>query len=128
MMFPKDPKPVRSEDYRRLVASLDCIFCGRGGASQACHPNSSGLILGRPGKMKGRKACDLLCFPAGHEFACGHHKAYDEYRLEMTGGKARQAEMEPILAQMTQEKLIAMSENDQSIRRILFNVGLLEKS
>ena len=49
-------KPVRSEDYRRLVASLPCVICGVPGQSQAAH--------GSEGKGMGIKASDLELFPA----------------------------------------------------------------
>jgi len=48
-------EPVRSEAYRRAVASLSCIRCGIAGHSQAAHPNT--------GKGAGTKADDRLCFP-----------------------------------------------------------------
>lgn len=48
-------EPVRSEEYRRLVAALPCILCGSVGSSQAAHPNT--------GKGAGIKADDRLCFP-----------------------------------------------------------------
>lgn len=54
-------KAVRSEKYRRLVASLPCICCGAEGYSQAAHPNT--------GKGMGQKADDNLCFPL-----CGPHQ------------------------------------------------------
>lgn len=55
MMFPKNP-PVRSEPYRRLVASLPCVICGVEGYSQAAH--------GSEGKGMAIKASDLELFPA----------------------------------------------------------------
>lgn len=47
--------PVRSETYRRLVASLPCIFCGIDGFSQHAHGNN--------GKGMALKTCDLFAFP-----------------------------------------------------------------
>lgn len=52
--YPKEA-PVRSESYRRWVASLPCIVCGVDGYSQAAHPNK--------GKGMALKTSDLLCFP-----------------------------------------------------------------
>ena len=46
--------PVRSEAYRRAVASLPCIACGIQGYSQAAH---------LPPEAKGMKQSDLLTFP-----------------------------------------------------------------
>ena len=66
--------PVRSEAYRRAVASLPCIACGIQGYSQAAH---------LPPEAKGMKQSDLLTFP----LCCtrvgipGCHQDYDQYRL-----------------------------------------------
>ena len=78
--------PVRSEAYRRVVASLPCIACGIQGYSQAAH---------LPPEAKGMKQSDLLTFP----LCCtrvgipGCHQDYDQYRLfpreaAMTVGRA----------------------------------------
>lgn len=48
-------EPVRSESYRRLVASLPCIACGIDGFSQHAHANQ--------GKGMALKVCDLMAFP-----------------------------------------------------------------
>ena len=48
-------EPVRSLEYRRLVAQLACKHCGVLGLSQAAHPNT--------GKGAAIKASDLECFP-----------------------------------------------------------------
>ena len=90
--------PVRSEAYRRLVASLPCIACGIHGYSQAAH---------LPPEAKGMKQSDLLTFP----LCCtrvgipGCHQDYDQYRLfprdaAMTVGRA--------LAADTQRRIHAM--------------------
>ena len=64
--------PLRSEPYRRLVASLPCICCGIGGSSQAAHPNSA--------KGMGTKADDRLCFPlcADRPGVRGCHSKFDQ--------------------------------------------------
>jgi hypothetical protein len=49
---------VRSESYRRYVASQACFACGIEGFSQAAHPNQA-----KYGKGKGIKASDAFCFP-----------------------------------------------------------------
>ena len=78
--------PMRSEAYRRAVASLPCIACGIQGHSQAAH---------LPPEAKGMKQSDLLTFP----LCCvrvgvpGCHQDYDNYRLfpkhaAMTVGRA----------------------------------------
>ncbi len=67
-------QPVRSEAYRRAVASLACFACGIQGHSQAAHLPPDG---------KGLKQCDLLTFP----LCCvrmgipGCHQDYDQYRM-----------------------------------------------
>ena len=48
-------EPYRSEPYRRWVASLQCIHCGRDGISQAAHSDT--------GKGMGIKSCDSTCIP-----------------------------------------------------------------
>jgi hypothetical protein len=63
--------PVRSEAYRRWIATLPCFACGIEGYSQAAHPNY--------GRGLGQKASDLDCFPLcctrpGH---MGHHYEHD---------------------------------------------------
>lgn len=77
-------EPIRSEEYRRLVAALPCAHCGIHGFSQAAHPNE--------GKAKGAKADDNLCFP----LCCtrpgidGCHVLFDRYKL---GTRAESVEM-----------------------------------
>ena len=52
--FPK-AKIVRSESYRRFVASHPCFGCGIEGSSQCAHANE--------GKGMGMKVCDTRSFP-----------------------------------------------------------------
>lgn len=52
-MIPK-ARPVRSESYRRFVASQPCFCCGIQGYSQCAHANGGGM---------GTKASDLDSFP-----------------------------------------------------------------
>ena len=54
---------IRSEPYRRFVASHACFGCGLEGWSQAAPPNQA-----KYGKGKGIKASDEFCFPL-----CGSH-------------------------------------------------------
>ena len=91
--------PVRSEAYRRAVASLPCAICGVPGYCQAAHANQ--------GKGMGMKACDLTCFPAcgprpGFQ---GCHAALDQGALFL---KAVRREMEPVWAADTRRKIQAM--------------------
>lgn len=85
---PREPKPIRSEEYRRLVAFLPCFHCQIEGRSQAAHPNS--------GKAKGAKLSDLDCFPlcADVPGAEGCHKLFDTYRLVAKGDPMRAFEKE----------------------------------
>jgi hypothetical protein len=63
--------PVRSEAYRRYVASHPCFACGIEGWSQCAHANGGGM---------GTKASDLETFPLcctrpGHQ---GCHVMFDQ--------------------------------------------------
>lgn len=91
--------PVRSEAYRRLVASLPCAICGVPGYSQAAHANQ--------GKGMGLKACDLTCFPAcgPRPGIQGCHAALDQGALFT---KAVRRELEPVWAADTQSRIKAM--------------------
>ena len=70
MLGPK-VKPVRSESYRRYVASHDCFGCGISGWSQCAHDNY--------GKGMGWKVCDLRSFPlCGPRYGLiGCHQQFD---------------------------------------------------
>ena len=90
--------PVRSEAYRRAVASLPCLACGIQGYSQAAH---------LPPEAKGMKQSDLLTFPlcCTRVGIAGCHQDYDQYRLfpraaAMAVGRAWAAD--------TQRRLLAM--------------------
>lgn len=71
--LPKDA-PVRDRAYRRLVAALPCIHCGRPGRSQAAHGPAMG---------KGIKASDADLFPlcADEPGEIGCHTKFDRYVL-----------------------------------------------
>ena len=78
--------PLRSEAYRRAVASMPCIHCGIEGYSQHAHENA--------GKGKGMKADDrcampLCCTRPGIE---GCHAAFDGYHLLPGGREAHHAQ------------------------------------
>lgn len=91
--------PLRSEAYRRAVASLPCAICGVHGYSQAAHANQ--------GKGMGMKACDLTCFPAcgPRPGIQGCHAALDQGALFT---KAVRRELEPVWAADTQRRIKAM--------------------
>ena len=83
--------PVRSESYRRFVASHPCFECGYEGASQAAHPNFlKGMSL---------KTSDLDCFPlcASHGLSMGCHYMHDNL-IEMTREERREREARYIKA------------------------------
>lgn len=89
---------VRSEPYRRLVASLPCIFCGIKGYSQHAHQNpGKGLSL----KVDDRCAMPLCCTRPGVE---GCHPKFDLYRL-VPGGNEAHAELGRKWAAMTRHHL-----------------------
>jgi len=96
--------PVRSEAYRRAVASLPCINCGVPGHSQCAHSNS--------GKGAGIKASDLDSFPlctvhpgADGRLVQGCHENFDQGALFT---KAVRRELEPVWAADTRRKLLAL--------------------
>ena len=96
--------PVRSEAYRRAVASLPCINCKVPGYSQCAHSNS--------GKGAGIKASDLDSFPlctvhpgADGGLVQGCHERFDQGALF---SKAVRRELEPVWAADTQRSLLAM--------------------
>ena len=96
--------PVRSEAYRRAVASLPCAICGVPGYSQCAHSNS--------GKGAGIKASDLDSFPlctvhpgADGGLVQGCHERFDQGAMF---SKAVRRELEPVWAADTQRRLLAM--------------------
>ena len=91
--------PVRSEAYRRAVATLPCAICGVPGYSQAAH--------GSEGKGMGIKACDLTLFPAccDRPGVRGCHSLLDQGALFT---KAVRRELEPVWAADTRRKLLAL--------------------
>jgi hypothetical protein len=111
---PKDPEPVRDEDYRRLVAALPCSFCKIEGASQAAHGNR--------GKGLGLKTCDLTTFPACHEGAKGCHAKFDRYGF---GPADEQAAIAQTMAGRTRLALIVRAQDDPHARKVLLRVGIL---
>lgn len=79
-------KPLRSEPYRRLVATLPCIHCGAEGYSQHAHENAG---KGKGMKADDRRAMPLCCARPGIE---GCHAAFDQYRLLPGGRDAHHAQ------------------------------------
>lgn len=76
---------LRSEPYRRLVASMRCAWCGVSGFSQYAHENmGKGLGL----KVDDRRGFPLCGTRPGVE---GCHVAFDQYRLLPGGRDAHRA-------------------------------------
>lgn len=93
--------PVRSEEYRRAVATLPCVICGVPGYSQAAHANT--------GKGMGIKACDLTLFPAcaDRPGVVGCHTKLDQGALF---SKAARRTLESVWAADTQRKIKLMGQ------------------
>ena len=91
--------PVRSEAYRRAVASLPCVVCGVPGFSQAAH--------GSAGKGMAIKACDTTLFPAccDRPGVRGCHSQLDQGAMFR---KAVRQELEPVWAADTQRQIAAL--------------------
>jgi putative hemolysin len=91
-------EPVRSEPYRRLVASMDCIHCGKQGRSQHAHTNE--------GKGKSLKNDDRDAMPwcADEPGLQGCHAAFDQYIL-LDGGRAAHVEQGRTWAALTREAI-----------------------
>lgn len=92
-------KPIRSEAYRRAVASLPCVICGYPAPSQAAH--------GSDGKGMGLKACDLTIFPAcaDRPGVRGCHSKLDQGALF---SKAVRRTLEPVWAADTRRRITSM--------------------
>lgn len=91
-------QPVRSEAYRRAVASLPCVICGIAGQSQAAHGSGAGTAVC---KGMGIKSCDLTCAP----FCVPHHQQLDQGALF---SKAVRHQLEPAWAADTQRRVHSM--------------------
>lgn len=102
-------EPMRSEQYRRLVAMLPCKNCGIAGYSQAAHPNT--------GKGAGIKTDDRLCFPlcADRPGTRGCHSLFDQGTLFT---KAVRREIEPVWGADTRRQIEAMGLWPKNLRRI----------
>lgn len=110
---------VRSEPYRRAVASLACYRCRLEGFSQACH--------GDENKSMSRKTCDLTCWPgcgARPDGSMGCH----EYVSRVMSREHRR-EFEKLAAADTQAALILKSQEPGKeaarLRTILRDIGLV---
>jgi len=109
-------RPVRSEDYRRLVAALPCFLCGIEGFSQAAHADE--------GKGLGMKSSDLTCWPA-----CGTRPGKTGCHFDVgTAGYMTRDErrtLEQNAAAHTRNILLALAYTDRATADVLRKVGLL---
>ena len=114
MLGPKQPI-VRSEAYRRLVASLPCYRCGIEGYSQAAHADA--------GKGMGIKTDDLTVYPL-----CGERRETPgcHFVVGRLFTKAERREFEIAGAAWTQDHLIMLSGDDPKLRAVLVKVGLVK--
>lgn len=99
MMFPKTTA-IRSEPYRRLVASFPCKACGIQGYSQAAHVPPDGKGVKQDDREIFALCCTRVCIT-------GCHTDFDQYRMfprdqAMTVARAWAAD--------TRRQVIAMGE------------------
>jgi hypothetical protein len=113
-MAPKPAEPVRHERYRRLVASLPCIYCGIEGHSQCAHANQ--------GKGMSTKADDRMSFPlcACRPGVSGCHAQLDQgalfskaVRRETEDEWARRTRMQIDAAGLWPSDLARWSDDDE---------------
>lgn len=90
--------PVRSEAYRRAVASLPCAYCDIEGYSQHAHENEG---KGKSQRLDDRRAMPLCCTRPGIE---GCHVAFDQYRL-VPGGRQAHVALGRAMAAKTRRQL-----------------------
>jgi uncharacterized CHY-type Zn-finger protein len=100
-------QPLRSEAYRRLVASLACISCGVVGQTQCAHSNSPAA-----GKALALKADDRESFP----LCLRCHQSFDQGAMF---SKTDRREIEPLWANSTRMKLRRMAEGDAAVRAVV---------
>lgn len=90
--------PLRSEKFRRAVASLPCAHCHIEGYSQHAHENEG---KGKGEKLDDRRAMPLCCARPDIE---GCHAAFDQYRL-VSGGRQAHIELGRAMAAQTRRQL-----------------------
>lgn len=87
---------VEHEGYRRLVAALDCMWCGRQGRSNHAHENEN---KGKGLKLDDRRAMPLCVDDMGKS---GCHTAFDQYAL-IDGGRETHVELGRAMAAKTRK-------------------------
>jgi len=98
--------PVRSEAYRRIVASMDCIHCGRSGPSQAAHADFS--------KGGGIKTDDRTCFPACAT-APGRVGCHDLIGATGTFSRDERRKIEKLYGASTRAKILSSGQWPKSV-------------
>ena len=96
--IPKD-RPLRSEAFRRVVASLPCAWCGIAGFSQHAHENEG---KGARLKVDDRRAMPLCCVRPDIE---GCHQRFDQYRL-VPGGRQAHIDLGRALSRRTRAQVL----------------------
>ena len=91
---------IEHEGYRRLVASLPCMWCGRQGRSNHAHENEN---KGKGLKLDDRRAMPLCVDDMGKQ---GCHSAFDQYAL-IDGGREAHVELGKQLANQTRQLIRA---------------------
>lgn len=87
---------IHHEGYRRLVASLPCMWCGRQGRSNHAHENEG---KGKGLKLDDRRAMPLCVDDMGKS---GCHTAFDQYAL-IDGGRETHVELGRAMAAKTRK-------------------------
>lgn len=109
--IPKE-NPVRSEAYRRLVASMPCKQCHVQGYGQAAHPPPAGKAI----KQDDRGCFSLCTTRAGPQGAIeGCHPKFDSYKLMPHDAAVKQA---AIWGAETRAEIIAADEWPKKLPRI----------
>lgn len=101
-------EPARHEGYRRLVAALPCIHCGRAGPSQAAHADT--------GKGALIKSDDRTCYPACAT-SVGRRGCHDIIGDTGAFSKWQRRELEVRYAAATRAKIIAAGDWPADLER-----------
>jgi hypothetical protein len=97
--FPKE-NAIRHEGFRRIVASMNCINCGKANRSQHAHENHG---KGRSLKVDDRRGMPLCADEPGQ---LGCHTLFDQYRL-LPGGRLAHIEAGRMWSALTRDDIEA---------------------
>jgi len=87
---------IEHEGYRRLVAAMDCMWCGRQGRSNHAHENEN---KGKGLRLDDRRAMPLCVDDMGKT---GCHTAFDKYAL-VDGGRDAHVQLGKAMAAHTRQ-------------------------